>query len=248
MRGKKIMYIGDSLSLNNFESLLCLLHGTVPGVKYREEFTALNVTVTFLVSLLYSFWFFFWVFWSEYCMNSKIWYGFAGVWSWSHPISLRIPSRHRESRGKDEFLQEWRNMEANGCVDLQQWVMVDEEGTKTTVKQTTNQQFYYHYHCCLLKSMFGLKFATVTCFFLLLQVGFHRTGGWPSGERHEPLWCLWNGSAIMGKMGWKRCGSYQNPSFLPIRSCSPLHVTNHLSTHSWISVAKISLRHWLIDA
>nr|GLL24911.1 protein trichome birefringence-like 38 [Ipomoea trifida] len=48
MRGKKIMYIGDSLSLNNFESLLCLLHGTVPGVKYREEFTALNVTVTFL--------------------------------------------------------------------------------------------------------------------------------------------------------------------------------------------------------
>ncbi|XP_019155799.1 PREDICTED: protein trichome birefringence-like 38 [Ipomoea nil] len=48
MRGKKIMYIGDSLSLNNFESLLCLLHATVPGVKYREEFTALNVTVTFL--------------------------------------------------------------------------------------------------------------------------------------------------------------------------------------------------------
>nr|GMD20293.1 protein trichome birefringence-like 41 [Ipomoea batatas] len=47
MKGKKIMYVGDSLSLNNFESLLCLLHGTVPGVKYKEEFTPLNVTVTF---------------------------------------------------------------------------------------------------------------------------------------------------------------------------------------------------------
>jgi len=52
MKGKKIMYVGDSLSLNNFESLLCLLHGTVPGVKYKEEFTPLNVTVTFQVCFI----------------------------------------------------------------------------------------------------------------------------------------------------------------------------------------------------
>ncbi|KAJ9190596.1 hypothetical protein P3X46_001781 [Hevea brasiliensis] len=36
-QGKKIMFIGDSLSLNQFESLLCLLHAAVPNSNIREE-------------------------------------------------------------------------------------------------------------------------------------------------------------------------------------------------------------------
>ncbi|KAJ6694752.1 PROTEIN TRICHOME BIREFRINGENCE-LIKE 38 [Salix koriyanagi] len=30
MKGKKVMYVGDSLSLNNFQSMVCLLHAAVP--------------------------------------------------------------------------------------------------------------------------------------------------------------------------------------------------------------------------
>ncbi|KAJ8565782.1 hypothetical protein K7X08_008358 [Anisodus acutangulus] len=41
------MYIGDSLSLNNFESLLCLLHAAVPEAKFKQDIYKENVTVTF---------------------------------------------------------------------------------------------------------------------------------------------------------------------------------------------------------
>ncbi|KAM3358202.1 protein trichome birefringence-like 41 [Capsicum galapagoense] len=47
-KGKKIMYIGDSLSLNSFQSLLCLLHGAVPEAKFTQEIYRENATVTFL--------------------------------------------------------------------------------------------------------------------------------------------------------------------------------------------------------
>ncbi|XP_075099217.1 protein trichome birefringence-like 41 [Nicotiana tabacum] len=47
-KGKKIMYVGDSLSLNNFESLLCLLNAAVPDAKFNQEIYKENVTVTFL--------------------------------------------------------------------------------------------------------------------------------------------------------------------------------------------------------
>ncbi|VFQ91403.1 unnamed protein product [Cuscuta campestris] len=47
MKGKKVMYVGDSLSLNNFESLLCLLHNATPAMKYKQKDTPHNITVTF---------------------------------------------------------------------------------------------------------------------------------------------------------------------------------------------------------
>ncbi|KAK4738100.1 hypothetical protein R3W88_001797 [Solanum pinnatisectum] len=46
-RGKKIMYIGDSLSLNNFESLLCLLHAALPKSKFKQQINKHSVSVTF---------------------------------------------------------------------------------------------------------------------------------------------------------------------------------------------------------
>lgn len=33
-RGKKIMFVGDSLSNNMWQSLACMLHSAVPGSKY----------------------------------------------------------------------------------------------------------------------------------------------------------------------------------------------------------------------
>ncbi|KAL9233806.1 hypothetical protein vseg_008755 [Gypsophila vaccaria] len=41
MRGKKIMYVGDSLSLNFWQSLVCLLHASVPNS---------NINITHLTS------------------------------------------------------------------------------------------------------------------------------------------------------------------------------------------------------
>ncbi|KAK9682497.1 hypothetical protein RND81_10G077900 [Saponaria officinalis] len=37
MKGKKIMYVGDSLSLNIWQSLVCLLHATVPNSNIRHQ-------------------------------------------------------------------------------------------------------------------------------------------------------------------------------------------------------------------
>ncbi|KAI5600388.1 hypothetical protein POPTR_001G023900v4 [Populus trichocarpa] len=47
LKGKKIMFIGDSVSLNHFESLLCLLHAAVPDSIITEETNNSGSTVTF---------------------------------------------------------------------------------------------------------------------------------------------------------------------------------------------------------
>ncbi|KNA19329.1 hypothetical protein SOVF_062550 isoform B [Spinacia oleracea] len=39
MAGKKIMYVGDSLSLNNWQSLVCLLHAAVPNSNITQQQT-----------------------------------------------------------------------------------------------------------------------------------------------------------------------------------------------------------------
>ncbi|KAJ8900370.1 hypothetical protein K2173_025010 [Erythroxylum novogranatense] len=46
-RGKKIMYVGDSVSVNHFESLLCLLHSVVPDLRVTSKSTNTTLTVTF---------------------------------------------------------------------------------------------------------------------------------------------------------------------------------------------------------
>ncbi|MCD7449722.1 hypothetical protein HAX54_001289 [Datura stramonium] len=46
-KGKQIMFIGDSLSLNNYDSFLCLLYVSVPGMKYKTNLTNQSVTVIF---------------------------------------------------------------------------------------------------------------------------------------------------------------------------------------------------------
>lgn len=37
MKGKKIMYVGDSLSLNHWQSLVCLLHAAVPNSDIKQQ-------------------------------------------------------------------------------------------------------------------------------------------------------------------------------------------------------------------
>ncbi|KAJ6702902.1 PROTEIN TRICHOME BIREFRINGENCE-LIKE 38 [Salix viminalis] len=47
MKGKKIMFIGDSVSLNHYESLLCLLHAADPDARITTQSSNSTNTVTF---------------------------------------------------------------------------------------------------------------------------------------------------------------------------------------------------------
>lgn len=49
MQGKKIMYIGDSLSLNNWQSLVCLLYAGVPKSDITLETNTSMSTIMFQV-------------------------------------------------------------------------------------------------------------------------------------------------------------------------------------------------------
>ncbi|KAL3503078.1 hypothetical protein ACH5RR_037527 [Cinchona calisaya] len=47
-KGKSLMIVGDSLSRNLYQSILCLLHSSVPGIKYNQTRVGDISTVTFL--------------------------------------------------------------------------------------------------------------------------------------------------------------------------------------------------------
>lgn len=47
LKGKKIMFIGDSVSVNHYESLLCLLHAAVPDARITTQTSNSTNTVTF---------------------------------------------------------------------------------------------------------------------------------------------------------------------------------------------------------
>lgn len=50
MKGKKIMFVGDSLSADHCESLLCLLHASVPNSNAIQSVDDPVTTVVFQVT------------------------------------------------------------------------------------------------------------------------------------------------------------------------------------------------------
>ena len=51
-RGKKVMFVGDSLVVNQYESLLCMLHAAAPGARTNQSWASgenPSVTVRFEV-------------------------------------------------------------------------------------------------------------------------------------------------------------------------------------------------------
>jgi hypothetical protein len=54
-RGKKIMFVGDSLSLNQFNSLACMIHAAVPNSRSTFRQRDAISSVTFEVGSFHSF-------------------------------------------------------------------------------------------------------------------------------------------------------------------------------------------------
>lgn len=54
-RGKKVMFVGDSLSLNMWNSLACMIHASVPTAKITYSRQETLSYVTFKVSPILSF-------------------------------------------------------------------------------------------------------------------------------------------------------------------------------------------------
>ncbi|KAK6238418.1 hypothetical protein QUC31_003887 [Theobroma cacao] len=56
IRGKSIMFVGDSLGLNKWQSLICMLHSTVPGSSHKyvttDGFTTVTFTARFNITLV----------------------------------------------------------------------------------------------------------------------------------------------------------------------------------------------------
>lgn len=61
-RGKKIMFVGDSLSFNQWQSLTCMIHAWVPKSKYsyfkRDGFASVTFEVCFTFIFIFLFIFF----------------------------------------------------------------------------------------------------------------------------------------------------------------------------------------------
>ncbi|KAI4374671.1 hypothetical protein MLD38_012638 [Melastoma candidum] len=57
LKGKKMLFVGDSISLNQWQSLTCMLHATVPKLSYsltrKDDVSTFAVPVTFGVSFVF---------------------------------------------------------------------------------------------------------------------------------------------------------------------------------------------------
>src|ERR1044071_3277562 len=77
-RGKKVMFVGDSLSLNQWESLACLLHASVPNSKtaflHRDILTSLSFQVLF---------FYIYIFFLGHCYMLLFFYFLSHVFEYS---------------------------------------------------------------------------------------------------------------------------------------------------------------------
>ena len=49
-KGKKIMFVGDSLSENQWESLICMVHAAIPQAQFSKIYKGNLITITWPVS------------------------------------------------------------------------------------------------------------------------------------------------------------------------------------------------------
>lgn len=90
-RGKRIMFVGDSLSLNQFQSLTCMIHASVPKSKTtfirKDGLSSVTFDVSFLVFCLCAHFLFFLFFWISTAIIVVI------VHAISFPFSLNLLSK-----------------------------------------------------------------------------------------------------------------------------------------------------------